>query len=82
MFNLSEGVAEGEEQLMAVVLHFHYVSDVVISRDIVVKIAHEGLELTIRHAELIGCREVEITEVQSDTGRDAVRRFPVGEVGG
>ncbi len=39
---LSESVAQGEEQLMALVAHLHGVADVVFIGEVVVDVGHEG----------------------------------------
>ena len=58
------------------------IDDVVILRDFIVAIAHEGLKITVAYLILISQGQVQVlVELIAEATGDAVSRLPVGEVG-
>ena len=49
-----ERISECQQQLVAVVVNLHAFNDIIVSSYVIVAVAHEGIEGTLRRAVLIG----------------------------
>ena len=79
---MSESVAESHHDLMALVADADGTGNVILGGVVGIGIVHEGPEVTLGDAVLVGCREVQLSEGVAEAAGDAVGLFPVGEVGG